>query len=226
MVSIVIVEKTGVLKCVTMKTYDESELYKKAGLKTESGFVRHTTWKLGSNVNIQLFGKTTGRAGQENKYDFPPPVDSKLFFGSCILVNTSDVGDVLDLSIKQWEVVYEKLFGGFEDIGNEDSDDEDDEDEDEDAPRTKEGYVKDDFIVDDDEDDEEEEEEEEEEDEDADDDDDEDDAPKRKKKPVAKRSVKNKRKNAVCANVFTSIESTADGEYLDCTSELVEEDYV
>ena len=224
MVSILIVEKSGIIKSTTLKTYNEAELYKKAGMKTCDGFCSQTTWKLGSNVNIRLFGKTTGRAGQENKYDFPPPVDNELYFGSCILVNLTDDGEAIDLQEKQWTVVYEKLFGGFEDLGAEDSEDEEDEDEeDEDVPRTKEGYVKDDFVVDDDEEEEDEEEDEEEEDEDEEDDDDDEDSttPKSKAKPALRRSKRGKSKAA--ENVFKF--NIAD-EYLNCTSELSEEEYV
>lgn len=229
MVSIIIVEKTGSLKEVALKNYNEGDLYKKAGLKSATDFGVQTTWKLGSNVNIRLFGKTSGRAGQENKYDFPPPVDNKLFFGGCVLVNITDENTPLDLSIKQWKIVYEKLFGGFEDIGDEDSEDEEDEDEDDDVSRTKEGYVKDDFIVDDDEDDdddyEDEDDDDEDEDEDDDEDDDEDRIPKRKTKPVLRKSTREKKKKAVIENVFTATLDTAD-EFLDCTSELSEEEYI
>ena len=228
MVSIIIVEKTGSLKEVALKTYNEGELYKKAGLKAATDFGVQTTWKLGSNVNIRLFGKTSGRAGQENKYDFPPPVDSKLFFGGCVLVNITDDNIPIDLSIKQWKIVYEKLFGGFEDIGEEDSEEDDEDDEDDDASRTKEGYVKDDFIVDDDEEDDAEDDEEDDEDDDDDDideDDDEDIIPKRKSKQVLRKSTREKKKKVVVENVFLASIDTAD-EYLDCTSELSEEEYI
>jgi len=228
MVSIIIVEKTGSLKEVALKTYNEGELYKKAGLKAATDFGVQTTWKLGSNVNIRLFGKTSGRAGQENKYDFPPPADSKLFFGGCVLVNITDDNIPIDLSIKQWKIVYEKLFGGFEDIGEEDSEEDDEDDEDDDASRTKEGYVKDDFIVDDDEEDDAEDDEEDDEDDDDDDideDDDEDIIPKRKSKPVLRKSTREKKKKVVVENVFLASIDTAD-EYLDCTSELSEEEYI
>ena len=227
MVSIIIVEKTGSLKEVALKTYNEGELYKKAGLKAATDFGVQTTWKLGSNVNIRLFGKTSGRAGQENKYDFPPPVDSKLFFGGCVLVNITDDNIPIDLSIKQWKIVYEKLFGGFEDIGDEDSEDEEDEDEDDDVSRTKEGYVKDDFIVDDDDGEDEAEAEDEDEDDDEDDEDDEDEdiIPKRKSKPVLRKSNREKKKKVVVENVFLASIDTVD-EFLDCTSELSEEEYI
>ena len=59
-------------------------------------------------------------------------------------------GKVESISKSEWNTVYDFLYGGFEDIGDEDSDLSSD-DEDDEADRTKEGYVKDGFIVDDEE---------------------------------------------------------------------------
>ena len=53
-------------------------------------------------------------------------------------------------SVNEWNVLYEHLFGGFEDLDEEEERSEDSEiysDED----YTKEGYLKDNFVVDDDE---------------------------------------------------------------------------
>jgi hypothetical protein len=80
---ILIVEKTGVIKESSVKSYVETDLYKKAGLKSPEGFEQVHQWTI-DGTTISLYGKTSGRAGQENKYDFPPPVDKILFFGSCI----------------------------------------------------------------------------------------------------------------------------------------------
>ena len=57
---------------------------------------------------ISLYGKDSGRAGMENKYELPPPVDNILFFGKIALVNDMD-----DLTIDLWNKIYEQLFGGF-----------------------------------------------------------------------------------------------------------------
>ena len=206
---ILIVEKTGVIKESVIKQYSENELYKKAGFKTAEGFEQSHQWTVNGNT-VTLFGKTTGRAGQENKYDFPPPVDKVLFFGSCILV--SDTGA---LKKTEWEKIYEELFGGFEDIGDEDTRD-DEDDEDDDLPRTKSGYAKDGFVVDDDEDEEEDEEEEEE-------DDDEDEEEVIKVKP--QKPQKKKAKNTVFEKIDT-LAATDDIPFLDCTSELEEEAYL
>ena len=119
---------------------------------------------------IYLYGKKTGRANSENKYDLPPPVDSDLFFGNMLLImEDQEEQTYVDLTLEKWNKVYEKLFGGFEDLGSE----EDEEDELDDVPdemKTKQGYLKDDFVVDDEEelDDEDFDDDEEEEDEEGD----------------------------------------------------------
>ena len=158
MPNVIIVERLGSIKSTNMKTVNEDEFFKKAGFKTATDFKSHHVYivKVGNEdpYHIHLYGKITGKANQENKYDFPPPVDNTLFFGNCLLVNKNDQGDVLDLSVELWEKIYEKLFGGFEDLTGDDSEDDIDTEEqrilnDPTTQFTKEGYVKDDFIVDD-----------------------------------------------------------------------------
>ena len=152
MPAILIIDRNSVVKPYNAKVYSEEDLYKKAGFKSKEGFAKHAEWKIeinGKECTVDLYGKTNGRAGQENKYEFPPPVDNTLFFGSCVLVCKTQ-NTVIDISTKEWETVYDQLYGGFEDLSGKDTDDETDEDEDDTRPRTKEGYVKDGFIVDDD----------------------------------------------------------------------------
>jgi hypothetical protein len=153
MPSILIIDKNTIVKPYNTKTFVEDELYKKAGFKSKEGFAKHSEWTVSlknAPTTIELYGKISGRAGQENKYDFPPPADNTLFFGSCVLVCKSGE-NVVDITLADWEKIYEQLFGGFEDIKATDSSDDDDEDSLVDnVPRTKEGYVKDGFIVDDD----------------------------------------------------------------------------
>ena len=210
---ILIVEKTGVIKESTIKSFVEADLYKKAGLKAAEGFERVHEWTLDGET-VVLYGKSTGRAGQENKYDFPPPVDKVLFFGACIL--TSSTGT---LKKGRWEEIYEELFGGFEDIGDEDSEESEEEDEDEDLPKTKSGYAKDGFIVDDSDETEEDEDSEEDEDEDED----EPVVVNVKAKKPTKKGVK-KAKQTVFAKIDTDVASQ-ENLFLDCTSELEEEEY-
>ena len=87
--TIVLVEKTGELKTLSVKDYKEDELFKKCGFKKADDFTKQAEWPIkfdGQKYTIAMYGKTAGKANMENKYDFPPPVDSKLFFGCCVLV--------------------------------------------------------------------------------------------------------------------------------------------
>jgi len=178
--NIIIVEKTGVLKSLAIKEFKEEELFKKCGFKKAEDFVKQHEWNMkteGRKFIIQVFAKTEGRPNSENKYDFPPPIDTKLFFGNCAIVGKirNDDGSIsfTNLSLEMWERMYEKLFGGFEDLTSTAAEDENEEDELENVPqnkKTKHGYLKDGFVVDSsdgDEDEEEEDEEEEEEEEDS-----------------------------------------------------------
>ena len=64
-----------------------------------------------------------------------------------------------NLSLELWEKIYEKLFGGFEDLSATAKEDEEEEDELDNIPnefKTKQGYLKDGFVVDSSEEDEDE----------------------------------------------------------------------
>ena len=216
MPTIVLVETNGNLKEVKLKTVSDDELTKKYGLKIADA--KHS-WAvtIGKNVyDVTLYAKTTGRAGQENKYEFPPPVDSDLYFGKCVLVNSGG-----NITVAEWGLIYENLYGGFDDLGADDSE-EDDEDMD-DVPLTKAGYMKDDFVVDDDElDDDVESEEEEEEIQSEVESSDEDTS----KKSKSKSKSKTKKKISLKPKATRNKAAAAEASYLDCTSELVEEDYI
>jgi hypothetical protein len=156
MPSIVIVEKNGDLKSQEYKSSSTEELYKKCSLKKADGFGKVAEWtysKRGENmITVELWARNDGQANQENKYDFPPPADNELFFGNCALLARDSNMNIVDLTVEKWNKVYENLFGGFETLA--DNEDEDDEEEDEldNIPsnmKTKDGYLKDGFIVED-----------------------------------------------------------------------------
>ena len=156
-ITVLVIEKNGDVREHVIKSFDESELYKKAGFKTADGFKSHTEWNIedlnDQQYNISIYGKTKGRANQENKYEFPPPIDNILFFGSCVLVNRQN-GIPVSFRTEDWENVYDYLYGGFEDADEDDEDDDDDEEDSEEdggVPLNKYGYAKDGFVVDDDE---------------------------------------------------------------------------
>jgi len=157
---IIIVEKTGVLKSLSIKQFTIEELYKKCGFKKGSDFIKHVEWNVKyeeQKVFLEVYAKTNGRANSENKYDFPPPIDTKLFFGSCAIVAYCKPLDkqkmYINLSLPMWNKIYEKLFGGFEDLSATALSDELEEDELDRIPskyKTKQGYLKDGFVVEDD----------------------------------------------------------------------------
>ena len=175
--NIIIVEKNGNLKPYSIKDFKEDELFKKCGFKSSNGFELQKynyfgkktipfsfpfTWKITINkltYFIFLYGKTTGRENHENKYDFPPPVDNILFFGNCALLakieheikeTPYNIYEPVNLSIATWNIIYEKLFGGFENLDETAKADEEEEDKLDNIPanmKTKEGYLKDGFVV-------------------------------------------------------------------------------
>jgi len=156
--NIVIVEKTGELKMLAIKEFKEDELFKKCGFKKSSDFIKQTEWNIkceSKKYLVSVYAKCDGRANSENKYDFPPPIDSKLFFGNCAILAKvkNDEGKFVytNLSLELWEKMYEKLFGGFEDLALTAYEDEHEIDELANVPKekkTKEGYLKDGFVVD------------------------------------------------------------------------------
>jgi len=156
--NIIIVERTGTLKSLAIKDFKLEELFKKCGFKKSDDFIRQVEWNVkydSKKYYIEVFAKTDGRPNSENKYDFPPPIDSKLFFGSCAILAylKKDDGNkgYTDLTLQLWNKIYEKLFGGFEDLSATAKEDEEEEDELANVPKekkTKQGYLKDGFVVD------------------------------------------------------------------------------
>jgi hypothetical protein len=156
--NVVIIEKVGTTcKPLAIKEFKEEELYKKCGFKSENNFKCAVEWKTkvkGEKYKVYVYGKEEGKANTENKYDFPPPIDNTLFYGNCVVVCKKEVEgeyEYFNLDVALWEKIYEKLFGGFEDLVTTSKEDEEEEDELENIPKekkTKHGYLKDGFVVD------------------------------------------------------------------------------
>ena len=233
MVQIIIVEKSCAIKEVPYKgEWTLDLLSKKAGFKTSKDFAKKTTWNVDDDHKITLYAKEEGRAGQENKYDFPPPVDNQLFFGNCVLTCQNGDNEYIDLTSKLWKVCYEALFGGFEDIGDEsDEEDSEEDDEDEELDKTKQGYAKDGFVVED-----EDEEEDDDDDDDFDDDDDDQDDDDEDEQdenddeeehtPTRRVTRSSSRKSKNTPTIFTRLEHERYDEEILCGSELSEEEYL
>ena len=115
MFSILIVDKSGQFSNIKTTTMDN--LYKKIGLKTETGFMKHCEWNVStqeySNLYVDFYGKKIGKATYENKYEFPPPVDNQIFFGKCILVGytkKNKMNSYISLTQELWLEIYSNLF--------------------------------------------------------------------------------------------------------------------
>ena len=153
---VVLIDKKGTVNTKQVKNCRIETLYKKCKCKTNENFEQRHTWPHGNNY-ISLYARDEGRANTENKYDLPPPLDTVLYFGTMICVGhtkkTINNEELVDITKEDWLVLYEKLFGGFEDLhsGMESSEDEL-KDIDPDL-KTSAGYLKDGFVVDDDDDD-------------------------------------------------------------------------
>jgi len=221
MPSFIIVEKTGSLK--NAKTTDLVDLYKKCGFKTAEGFSLNHAWSVEFNdteYKMEIYGKITGRANTENKYEFPPPIDNVLFFGSCAAVLYVN-NKMTDMGSQEFKDIMDHLYGGYSDIGVSDDEDEDeDEDEDDELPKTKHGYVKDDFVVssdaeNDDDDDDVSEEEEEEEIVESD-----EEIKLKKKKPPAKKVASEKKPKK------PKLKEPKEPVYIEMTEELTEDAYI
>ena len=169
--SIVIISKSGSLsECVvetkTETTIDELTilLSKKCGFRNPDGFSCYHTWRYKNKsssspasaskyIYVDIWAKTDGRAGQENKYELPPPIDELLIFGNMALVARIDKENAMNLTVELWNKIYEALFGGFEDLTSTAHDDENESDELDSVPackKTNSGYLKDGFVVEDD----------------------------------------------------------------------------
>lgn len=139
MVSVILISKSGKAKQVEVENVEE--LHVLAKCKKEKFVARHT-WSV-QNKNITMYGSTSGKVGNENQYDFPPPMDQVLFFGGCILVCRND-SEVVDLYLSTWKRCYDELFGGFDDCTSEEE-----SEEETDLRIGRHGYAIDDFVVED-----------------------------------------------------------------------------
>ena len=132
----IIIKKTGELKKVKLKSIDNvddiqfenenvsivfnSNIRKSKNFK--KNFKRYCDWEL-DDVIISIFGSKNGKAGSENKYDLPPPEDNDIYFGEILIVKSKD-NVIQDLNVKQFKSFIETSFGGFEDLGSQDTEEE------------------------------------------------------------------------------------------------------
>ena len=148
---IVIIEKTGKIKTQIVKSLTLDKIYKKCKFQKPKDFDKRHTWKYKTNF-VSVYSKDSGRAGHENKFDLPPPIDSKLYFGNMAIIQHENEepcdNSIMETAKEDWDKIYTFLMGGFEDL-----DEEEEEEEEEEIPEeflTKQGYSKESgFIVED-----------------------------------------------------------------------------
>ena len=149
---LIIINKNGDVSEKNVKKFNFENIYKYNNLKNNNDFDKRVSWEVclnEENFIIQVWCKNKGKHNQINKYEFPPPIDKDIYYGSCVLIKLDKNNSIINLSIKEWNNIYEKLFGGFDDI---DSDSIISDDDLENVPinmKTKTGYLKDGFVVDD-----------------------------------------------------------------------------
>ena len=156
--TLLIIDKLGTPKVLTVKDFKMEDLYKKCGFKKPDGLEKRHVWVTKcekTSYRISVYAKEDGKANTENKFEFPPPIDNSLFFGSCaVLVEHKNVvGEYVPTIVTMdiWDKLYEKMYGGFENLGDTCKADDDESDELEAIPKNKKtatGYLKDGFIVD------------------------------------------------------------------------------
>lgn len=145
---IILVNKNGTVKETNAADVTKETLYKKCGFKKPDDFCKRVEWKVKKDT-VEVWARDTGKAGSENKYDFPPPIDTPLYFGACAIILINEKGDIKNLDAVTWNKIYEDLFGGFEDITVEEEKEEDVLKSVPKEHKTKAGYLKDGFVVDD-----------------------------------------------------------------------------
>jgi hypothetical protein len=151
MTKIIIINKYAIINCKNISNLTSGNIYKKAGFRTENDFQLIHTWNY-NNQFINLYGKVNGKSNNINKYELPPPIDTNLYYGSLTFIKYTDkdpISSLIDFTEDDFTIFIESLFGGFESLHNTDSEDDNQPELDyiDTKNLTKEGYIKDEFIV-------------------------------------------------------------------------------
>ena len=88
----------------------------------KENFKRYCDWELDEYV-ISIFGSKEGKAGSENKFDWPPPEDTDIYFGEILIIKSKD-NIIQDINKNIFSEFIDISFGGFEDLGSKDTEEE------------------------------------------------------------------------------------------------------
>ena len=108
------ISKRGNIKSISKNNIDF--------IKNNKNISKINKWHY-NNFTYVLFGCINGEAGEENKYDLPPPCDCDLYFNDLYFVKY-EYKNIVDLSIEDYNTFYAFCFEGFESIENSDEEDE------------------------------------------------------------------------------------------------------
>jgi len=92
-------------------------------IKNNKYISKLNTWKY-NDYDFVIYGCENGNAGEENKYDLPPPIDCELYFDDLYIIKLKN-NKLTNLTIEEYNTFYNDCFGGFEDIQS--SEEEEDE---------------------------------------------------------------------------------------------------
>jgi hypothetical protein len=70
--------------------------------------------------NLTVFAWDDGDAGSENKHELPPPLADDLYFGN-VYVIAQENNKQVDITMDDYEELKDTYFGGFDDIGSQDT---------------------------------------------------------------------------------------------------------
>jgi hypothetical protein len=162
MVTVVVINKSCNIQEKHLHEFNELQLNKLCKDKTDTPIQCLHVFGVTKDKCVGIFGKHNGIAGNENKYELPPPIDNILLFGNIVIVeinnsiknvNNENIfeNSVVSLSKEKWTSYYEQLFGGFESLSNSENDTDSVSDIYDSLEKTKSGYALDGFVVHDDE---------------------------------------------------------------------------
>lgn len=105
---ILIINKNGEITQKNIKSYEN--LYSVCNYRNNNNFEVLHVW----NNELYLYGKKSGRAGYENNYEFPFPINNEQFYGTlCIVKQIQD--EYVPITLSEWTTIYNKMMGNTSD---------------------------------------------------------------------------------------------------------------
>jgi hypothetical protein len=110
----ILVNKSGETEQVELSKKSSNCISKCLKIKGKGKVENIHNWKY-NDLSVQLYGFSDGKAGDENKFELPPPVDSELFFGDMLFISCNKE-ELNELTLDDFIDFYNETMGGFEDI--------------------------------------------------------------------------------------------------------------